>query len=145
MSSNGDRPLCATEHFSKGHIESHPEVSALARLLEGTPAEQVTKEVTKMTKDIVKVGAGGLHPALYTLVAKTIVEITFFGITEDFVGLAGFSENLGCFRVVRILIRMMGERNAAKCLFDSPRIGRALHAKNLVVVSFQRLASAAHR
>tara|TARA_Y100001978_G_C23375233_1_gene282840 strand:- start:55 stop:429 length:375 start_codon:yes stop_codon:yes gene_type:complete len=120
--------LRSTQNLRKWDLEAHTEVSTLSSLLKGASPEKVAKKITEVTKDIVNVSTSCLYAPLHALVTITVVEVSFFCVTQHLVGLTGLPEDLGRFRIVRILVRVVSKCDTPKGFFDVSSIRVPLDA-----------------
>src|SRR5688572_10614886 len=118
-----------------GQREAHVLSPERAR---GLPVEPLTEDVAEDVPEVgedVLVGAETLEPAVaQTLRASCVVELPLLLVRQDLVGLGGLLELPLGLGVVRVLVRVVLERELSIRLLDLLVGGGLAHAEDLVVV-----------
>jgi hypothetical protein len=96
--------------------------------------EEVLKNVTKSGKYILEPTKSGESSSLEALVAELVVDITFFWIPQNLVGLSCLFELFFSFLIPRVSVRMVIKRQFAVSFFYLFIRGIPVYTKNLIVI-----------
>ena len=101
-------------------------------------AEDIAEDVAEARKDVFEAGKAPVAGAVQPFMSVPAVDLPFFRIAQDLVGLGRLLELLLRFFVSRIPVRMVLHGELAVALFYLVFRGVRLHAQDLVVITFCR-------